>query len=378
MGQRANGRTRCQVHRGIWLATGWRRNRGARDGRITTGKPCDCERSFDGYQTCWQVIPATACTGDVENETAKKNVKGGCSMLRFVKRMLLAASACCLWVGVSAIAQDVPAEYQDVLKTLDKKGDFKAGVLKVNIPRSDLKITVQGVATPTPFGFGGWVALTKASDGSEVMTGDLVLLQEEVNPVMSALLDHGIDVTALHNHFFWDDPHVYYMHVHGMGKAADLAQRVKPGLDLIGHVKPPPTSPMNASAKPIDTAKIAKIVGHEGEQSGAVYKITVGRDDIGMKEHGAAINSRMGLNTWAAFYGSEDDAVVAGDIAMLESELTPVLKTLRSNGIEVVAIHHHMTEEKPMVIFLHYWGRGSSEKLANAFKATLGDLGKKG
>ena len=298
-------------------------------------------------------------------------------MLLFAKRMLLAGCACCLWMGVSAVAQDMPADYQEVLKTLDKKGDFKAGVLKVNIPRNDLKMTVQGVATPTPFGFGGWVALTKASDGSEVMMGDLVLLQEEVNPVMSALLDHGIDVTALHNHFFWDDPHVYYMHVHGMGKAADLAQRVKPGIDLIGHVRPPATTPMGAGGKAIDTAKIAKIVGHEGEQSGAVYKITVGRDDIGMKEHGAAIGARMGLNTWAAFYGSDDDAVVAGDVAMLESELTPVLKILRSNGIDVVAIHHHMTEEQPMVIFLHYWGRGSSEKLANAFKATLGALGTK-
>jgi uncharacterized protein DUF1259 len=299
-------------------------------------------------------------------------------MLLSAKRMLLSVCACCLWISVSAVAQDVPADYQDVLKTLDKKGDFKTGVLKVNIPRSDLKITVQGVATPTPFGFGGWVALTKASDGSDVLMGDLVLSQEEVNPVMSALLDHGIDVTALHNHFFWDDPHVYYMHVHGMGKAADLAQRVKPGLDLIGHVKPAGTSPMDAGAKPMDIAKIAKIVGHEGEQSGAVYKITVGRDDINMKDHGAAINSRMGLNTWAAFYGSDDDAVVAGDVAMLESELSPVLKTLRSNGIYVVAIHHHMTGEQPLVIFLHYWGRGPAEKLANAFKATLGELGKKG
>src|SRR5215467_403054 len=297
-------------------------------------------------------------------------------MLLFAKRMLLVACACCLWMRISAVAQDVPADYQDVLKTLDKKGDFKAGVLKVNIPRSDLKITVQGVATPTPFGFGGWVALTKGPDGSEVMMGDLVLLQEEVNPVMSALLDHGIDVTALHNHFFWDDPHVYYMHLHGMGKAADLAQRVKPALDLIGHAKAATTTAISTNGKTIDTAKIAKIVGHEGEESGAVYKITVGRDDIGMKEHGAPINARMGLNTWAAFFGSDDDAVVAGDVAMLESELTPVLKALRKNNLDVVAIHHHMTEEKPMVIFLHYWGRGPAEKLANAFKAALIELGK--
>src|SRR5215471_19904721 len=225
-------------------------------------------------------------------------------MLLLAKRMLLAACACCLWMGVSSVAQDVPADYQDVLKTLDKKGDFKAGVLKVNIPRSDLKMTVQGVATPTPFGFGGWVALTKASNGFEVMMGDLVLLQEEVNPVMSALLDHGIDVTALHNHFFWDDPHVYYMHVHGMGKAADLAQRVKPALDLIGHVKPQASAPASSGGAAIDGTKLAKIVGHDGEQTGAVYKITIGRDDLGMKEHGATINARMGLNTWAAFVGT--------------------------------------------------------------------------
>jgi hypothetical protein len=297
-------------------------------------------------------------------------------MILWITRKIVFLSACLCLFSLAAAAQDVPSDYQDVLKSLDRKGDFKAGVLKVNIPRNDLKMTIQGFLTPTPFGFGGWIALTKAADGSDVMMGDLVLLQEEVNPVLSALLDHGIEVTALHNHFFWDDPHVYYMHVHGMGKAADLAQHVKPALDLIGHVKPAPNTPASVGGTPIDVSKIAKIVGHEGEQTGPVYKITVGRDDLGMEEHGAVINARMGLNTWAAFYGSDDDAVVAGDVAMLESELTPVLKTLRSNGIDVVAIHHHMTGEQPLVIFLHYWGRGPSEKLAGAFKAALGNLGK--
>jgi Domain of Unknown Function (DUF1259) len=138
--------------------------------------------------------------------------------------------------ATSLRAQEIPNDYQEVLKSLDRKGDFKAGVLKVNIPRSDLKMTIQGVATPTPFGFGGWVALTKGTKGTDVMMGDLVLLQEEVNPVMSALLDNGIEITALHNHFFWDDPHVFFMHVHGLGKAIDLAHHVKPALDLIGHV----------------------------------------------------------------------------------------------------------------------------------------------
>jgi hypothetical protein len=205
-----------------------------------------------------------------------------------------------------------------------------------------------------------------------------VLLQEEVNPVLSALLDNGIDVTALHNHFFWDDPHVYYMHVHGMGKAADLSRRVKPGLDLIGHVKPEAVSPASTGGTPLDTAKLAKIAGHEGEETGVVYKITVGRDDLGMKEHGAVINARMGLNTWAAFVGTQQDAAIAGDVAMLESEVTPVLKALRKNGLDVVAIHHHMTGDRPVVIFLHYWGRGPAEQLAVGFKAALDELGKGG
>lgn len=289
---------------------------------------------------------------------------------------LLLAGICILFSGAVAFAQEMPADYQEVLKILDRTGDFKGGALKVNIPRNDLKITIQGVSTPTPFGFGGWVALSKGDGGLDVMMGDLVLLQEEVNPVMSAFLDNGIEVTALHNHFFWDDPHVFYMHVHGHGKAAELARHLKPALDLIGHVTAGAATPLNGTGTALDTEKLAKIVGHAGEQSGAVYKITVGREDLTMKDHGATINARMGLNAWAAFLGTQEDAVVAGDVAMLENEVTPVLKTLRKNGLSVVALHHHMTEDRPVVIFLHYWGRGPAEKLAGAFKAVLGELGK--
>ncbi len=283
-----------------------------------------------------------------------------------------------IW-GLSIVAesQEMPSDYQAVLKQVGRTGDYKSLVLKVNIPRNDLKMTIQGVSTPTPFGFGGWVAMTKGVDGTDVMMGDLVLLQEEVNPVMSALLDNGIDITALHNHFFWDEPRVFYMHVHARGTPMDLAHRLKPALDLIGHVVPTPAA---KSATPLqgtlDTAKIAQIVGHSGEQIGAVYKITVGRDDLDVKEMGAKINSRMGLNTWAAFLGSNDDAVVAGDVAMLEREVPSVLKALRKNGLDVVAIHHHMTGVRPVIIFLHYWGHGPAEKLATGFRAALDELGK--
>src|SRR6266700_766332 len=223
-------------------------------------------------------------------------------------------------------AQELPKDYQEVLSYLGRTGDFKAKVLKVNVPRNDLHVTISGHSTPTPFGFGGWVAMTKGDGGTEVLMGDLVLTQEEVNPVMSALLDHGIEVTALHNHFFFEEPRLYFMHVHGHGEAMNLARAIKPELDL--------------------------------------------------KEHGALINARMGLNSWAAFAGDESDAQIAGDIAMRESEVNAVLKALRSHKLNVVAIHHHMLATQPAVIFLHYWGRGNPEELAGGFRAALDVLGK--
>jgi hypothetical protein len=288
----------------------------------------------------------------------------------------------------SVFTQEMPKEYQNVLSYLGRKGDYKDNVLKVNVPRSDLKISVAGVATPTPFGFGGWCAMTNGDHGMNVMMGDLVLLQQEVNPVMSALLENGLEVTALHNHFFWDEPRVFYMHIHGHGKPEDLARRVKPALDLIGHVSTSEKVESEKGSVPsaaqqavqvvegkLNMEKLSTIIGHAGEANGPVYKITIGRADLKMKEMGAVINARMGLNTWAAFIGTDENAAVAGDVAMLESEVTPVLKALRNNGLDVVAIHHHMTQARPVVIFLHYWGIGPAEKLATGFKAALDELG---
>src|SRR5262245_53310622 len=294
-------------------------------------------------------------------------------MKRFITGAVLSLAMCS-----SAGAQDMPPEYQQVLTTLGKQGDYKANVLKVNIPRNDLSVTVANVKTPTPFGFGGWVALTKGA-GMDVMMGDLVLTQDEVNPVMSALLDNGFDVTALHNHFFWEEPRLFYMHVHGHGTPADLATKLKPALDLIGKGSSKPAAgaaAVPASGGTLDTAKIAQIVGTQGEQTGPVYKITIGRDDLKGTEMGAVINARMGLNTWAAFVGTNDNAAIAGDVAMLANEVTPVLKALRKGGLDVVAIHHHMTETQPTIFFLHYWGTGPVDKLATGFKAALAELGK--
>jgi hypothetical protein len=298
-----------------------------------------------------------------------------------MKRFSGAAVLTCLILAGAdgALAQDIPAEYQAVLQTLGKTGDFGSNVLKVNIPRSDLRVTIGGRPAPTPFGFGGWVALSKGTDGTEVMMGDLVLTEDEVNPVMSAILDNGLDVTALHNHFFWEQPRTFYMHVHGMGTAADLARRLKPAIDLIDQSarrsQSSGTVASPAAPRSLDTAALARIVGHNGDQNGPVYKITIGRPDIDLREHGAPINARMGLNTWAAFAGSDDDAMIAGDVAMLAHEVTPVLRALRANGLDIVAIHHHMTGVEPAVIFLHYYGTGPAARLAQGLRAALDLLG---
>ncbi len=294
-------------------------------------------------------------------------------------RIIFLAAFLVIACGPPAVGQDMPDAYKAVLSSLGKTGDFTDNVLKVNIPRSDLKVTIKGRPAPTPFGFGGWVAMTKGSDGHDVMMGDLVLTEDQVNAAMSALLDNGLEVTALHNHFFWDAPRVFFMHVHGIGTPAELAAKLKPALAIIDNAvrSAAPASPAPAAPALMNTAAIARAIGHDGEQNGPVYKITIGRPDIDLREHGAVINARMGLNSWAAFAGTDADAMVAGDIAMLDTETQPVLKALRAHDIDVVAMHHHMIGTAPAVIFLHYFGTGSTASLAAGVRAALDELGKR-
>jgi hypothetical protein len=288
-----------------------------------------------------------------------------------------------LALGAAAQApQAIPADYQAALGILGRSGDYQSSVLRIGIPRNDVQVRVDGVDLPTAFGFGGWVAMTKGEDGQDVMMGDLVLLQSEVNPVMSLLLENGLTVSALHNHFFWDTPKMYYMHVHGMGTAEELAAKLKPALALIGKVpdkEPAParTAPSEIVAGSLDLAALNQIIGAEAARSGDVAKYTLGRSDVKVMEMGAVINSRMGLNSWASFYGSDQMAAIAGDVAMLEHEVPAVTKALRAHGLEIVAMHHHMTDSRPVFIFLHYWGKGKAADLARGFKAALDELGRK-
>ena len=281
----------------------------------------------------------------------------------------------------------MPAAYQAVLTSLGRSGDFKDNVLKVNLGRSDLKVAINGRAVPTPLGFGAWLAFTSGTssgasakgDDMSVMMGDLVLTEDQVNPVMSAVLDNGLEVTALHNHFFWENPRVFYMHVHGHGALADLTTRIKPAIDLMMKsvaASSPAPSPSAPPQLGFDAAALAKIIGTAGEQNGLVYKITIGRSDLSVKEMGATINARMGLNTWAAFTGTADNAVVAGDVAMLGKEVTPVLTAMRKAGISVVSLHHHMIGTQPDIYFMHYWGEGNAETLARGVKSAIDLLGK--
>jgi hypothetical protein len=247
----------------------------------------------------------------------------------------------------------------------------KERVFKVNAPRADLDVSVAGVKMTPPMGLTSWAAFQAMGDQTMVM-GDMVVLEDQVNPVMDVALGNGLAVTALHNHFFWDSPKVMFMHIGGMGKTEKLAAAVGKVFAKIketsGGKGKVPTATLEPAKTSLEPLKIEDIVGEKGEVSNGVYKITIGRTT---KMNGHPVGNTMGVNTWAAFAGSDDNAVVDGDFVMFEHELQPVLKALRGADINVVAIHNHMTGESPRTVFLHYWGVGSIDRLAKGLKSAL-------
>jgi uncharacterized protein DUF1259 len=246
---------------------------------------------------------------------------------------------------------------------------------KVSFPRTDVKVTVDGWPMQPFMGITSWAAFTAAPDGGAVVMGDLTLFQDEVNPVMSALLDAGLEVTAIHNHFFYDDPRVFFMHIGGHGGVEQLATGVRKALDTAQKIRaaaPAPASGFGGPAIPaqssITPAPLEEIFKAKGQASGGMEKFMFGRT---AQMHGATLGNQMGVNTWAAFAGSDDNAFVDGDFVVLASELQTVLKTLRQGGINIVAIHSHMAGEEPRYIFLHYWGKSKAAELARAVQAAL-------
>lgn len=276
-----------------------------------------------------------------------------------------------------------PAEIAAIEAALGKKGTYKAAEATHNtgLPRNDLRVTVKGESVPIPFGFGGWVAIKKTMDGkSAVLMSDCVLLEEEVNPLISAAHANGLQISAIHNHFFYETPRIFYMHIHGMGSPEELAKK------YISTIKDSKLSPKNQRAAPtltgktdkenFDLAQLNAIVKQEAAVNGPTVKYTVGRNDLSVMAMGAEMTASIGLNSWASFAGTMEKAYIAGDIAMLEPEVNPVIKSLRSNDIEVVALHNHMLGDEPRMIFLHYLGTGRASRLAKGFKDALDQLGK--
>jgi hypothetical protein len=249
--------------------------------------------------------------------------------------------------------------------------DEKESVFKVSVPRKDLSVIVAGVKMSPPMGLTSWAAFKNAGNDDMVM-GDIVLLEDQVSPVMSVALDNGLEVTALHNHFIWDSPRVMFMHIGGMGTEQNLATAVGKVFAEIqetsGGKGEKLEAPIDPAQSSLDPGKLDAALGVKGQYKDGVYKFVVGRTT---RMQDVTIGNQMGVNTWGAFAGSDDKAVVDGDFAMHESELQNVLKTLRKAGINVVAIHQHMTGEQPRIMFLHYWGVAPGSTLAKGLRAAL-------
>jgi hypothetical protein len=277
-----------------------------------------------------------------------------------------------LGITSSAFAGDLNTAQIDQLTGLKGKMNEKEGVYKITFPRSDVKVVVDGWTMPPFMGLGTWAAFTKGAHTEAMVMGDTVLFEDEVNGAMSAALDNGLNVTALHNHFFFDQPNVFFMHIEGEGAADKLAGAVRKVYDSIKQTRaadPQPKDSFGAASLPekssINAAPLNEIFGTQFESKDGMVKFTFGRPAT---MHGVNIGKDMGVNTWAAFAGSDDNAVVDGDFAVTEDELQPVLRSLLKDKINIVAIHQHMTHEEPRIMFFHYWGRGRAKDLANAVK----------
>lgn len=282
----------------------------------------------------------------------------------------------------AAAVPDLDTARIDELTGLKGKLNEKEGVYRISFPRADVAVSVDGWKMPPFMGLGTWAAFTKAAHGQAMVMGDTVLFDDEVNPAMSAALENGLSVTALHNHFFFDHPKVYFMHIGGEGSVEQLAAAVRKVYDKIKEVRaasPAPKDSFSAAALPdkssISAEPLNAMFNISGEMNNGMVKFTIGHP---AKMHGTGVGKDMGVNTWAAFAGTDENAAVDGDFAVTEDQLQAALKVLRAAGINIVAIHSHMTEEQPRILFFHFWGRGPAKQLAEALKSGLLVIGLSG
>jgi hypothetical protein len=264
-----------------------------------------------------------------------------------------------------------------IVRITGMKGTAKGGEYKITVPQNDLNIVVDGFRIIPPMGLGSWAAFTPCADSAMVM-GDIIVTETDLGPVQQEVIRQGFAITAIHNHFVRNRPNVMYMHIDGKGDVPRLAASVKAILDKVAQTrgKDPKVGKGDSVQNKLNIPVLDSIIGAKGEVSKGVYKYTIGRPDVNLTEHGIPVSSFMGFNTWAAWQGTMERAAVAGDFAMLESEVEPVIKALVENGIEVVAVHNHMVHEEPRIFFLHYWGIGNAQALAEGLREALNQTGK--
>jgi hypothetical protein len=276
-------------------------------------------------------------------------------------------------------SENRPAKSLDIGRieqVLGMKGTENNGEYKVTVAQNDLNVIVDGFKIIPPMGLGSWAAFAPSREGAMVM-GDIVVTETDLKQVQQEVIRQGLTITAIHNHFVRDSPHVMYMHIGGMGSEEKLARAVKAVFEKVNAVRggDPAEAKAESVKSTLDTGVLDSLLGSKGEMSRGVYKHTIGRPDVDLKDHDASVSTFLGFNTWAAWQGSMDKAAVAGDFAMLENEVAPVIKALVESGIEVVAVHNHMVHEEPRIFFLHYWGVGEASKLAQGLKAALEQTG---
>jgi hypothetical protein len=292
------------------------------------------------------------------------------------RKKQLATVSAVLFILTSALqifaqaSSDKPGEWQAVEQAIGRAGQVQAdGAYKVGFPRSDLKVTVEGVELKPALALGGWVAFSKPGADSMIM-GDLVLVEDEVPPVMSSLESSGIQVTALHNHVLHESPRIMYMHIGGHGDAAKLAAAVKDALALtkLPGPKPPATAPQDIG---IDTTGIEQALGNKGKINGGVFQVGVPRAES-ITEGGMKVPNSMGLSTALNFQPTGGGkAAITGDFVLIGTEVNPVIQALRSNGINVTALHSHMLDEEPRLFFMHFWANDDAVKLAKGLRTAL-------
>lgn len=292
-------------------------------------------------------------------------------MLAYVSCFVLAVGS----AGFFAFAGDDRKLDTDVIATAagSKATTTKDGVVRIGWARTDVAVTVDGMPLKPFAGLGSWAAFSPAPHGAMVM-GDTVVFEDEVTPAMDAAFTGGLEVTAIHNHFFHDEPKAYFMHIGGQGQPEKLAAAVKSVWDAIKKVRSQHATPGKLFAGDIpkegkiDSSAIERILGHKSETQQGVVKVTIGREGL---MHGVKVGVSMGLTTWAAFSGSDALAAVDGDFIMTAAEVQPVLRALRQGGIHIVALHNHMIGEQPAFYFTHFWGKGRAEDLAQGVKFAL-------